>query len=179
MAYATAAQPMNMTPQLDDSGIGMPSYQPLQGPAIDAIKNAALSSGPSPWALLALNQQMKQRNLANEQGAQQTAGAKATADAGLAAEGGLSSGARERNSESGMKDYLAMTQGNETNENANDLQIGLNDEQNKMTQQGTAAQIEQSNTNNINSYNQNMYNQQMQAWAANQQAQATKDAGKK
>lgn len=176
MAYAN---PMNMGPQLADSGISMPGYVPLKGPAIDSITDNAMSAGPSPWALLALADQSKKRITANDQGAQTAAGAKATADADLAAHGGLSSGARERNAEAGMKDWLAMNQSNAAAENQNDLQIGMNDEQNKLQQKGVAAQIEQADTNNLNNYNQNMYNQQMQAWAANQQAEATRNAGKK
>lgn len=179
MAFATAQNPMNIGGDVGGSGISMPGYVPLKGPAIDSITKAGMNSGPSPWALLALGEQSKMRQTANDQGAQTAAGATATANADLASHGGLASGARERTAESGMKDFLAMTQGNAASENANDLQIGLNDEQNKIQQKGTAAQIETQDTNNINNYNQSMYQQQMQAWAAEQQAQATRDAGKK
>lgn len=160
------------------SGINMPGYVPIGGPAVTQLTQLGLNQGLSPWALLAEQQQEQLKENAQSQGAQSVAGQTAQTDAGLEANGGLSSGARERAAEGGAKNYISMVQSTGQQANANDMQIGMNDEQNKIQQLGTAANIEGQNATAANSYNQNAYNTQMQAWAANQQANATENAGK-
>lgn len=179
MQYSTNNQPANNPISVGGSGITMPAYVPVQGPAINQLQKLGLNPGPSPWATLATDQQAKLRANALEQGAQQVKGQTAETEAELAASGGLSSGGRERAAEGGAKNYLAMGQDLTRQQNLNDLQIGENDAQNKLQQLGGVANVEASQNQAMNSYNQNMYQSQMSAWAAQQQANATANAGKK
>jgi hypothetical protein len=134
---------------------------------------------------------------AQSAGANQTAGQTAQATDALASQGGLSSGARERAAEGGANNFMNMSQNINQQRASNDMQIGVNDEQNKIQELGqlpgmenqkvqglqavnaadTANQIAENQS--LNSYNQNLYNQQMSAWGANQQANAIAASGKK
>lgn len=164
---------------IDGSGIMSPGYVPMDGPALQQMQKIALSKGLSPWATMADEQQRQVKETALEQGAGQVAGTTAGADANLAASGGLSSGARERTAETGQKNYLSMSQDLDRQEGLNKAQISMNDQQNKIQQLGTVGQVEGSNATAANAFNANLYDQQMNAWAANQQAAATRDSAKK
>lgn len=162
-----------------------------------AFKNAALSQTQSPWAAQANQQQDLESLNQLDQGKQQTAGAEAGAKDALAAQGGLSSGARERVAETGANNEVNMGQNVARQENLNKLQIGMNDQQNKIQELSQLPGMENTLNQNwenakstdlsnqiaenqsVNSYNQNIYNQQMAAWGANQQANATANSGKK
>lgn len=159
------------------------------------FKGEAMRSGPSTWAGLA-----KQSNLANVANEKETSARSANAATAqamdvIAARGGLSSGARERAATEGAKNALAMGQDISRQGDLNNLQIGMNDESNRIQQLSMLPGMQQSEAgmytqakggdisnqiaeiNRRNQYNQNVYNQQMQGWAANQQANATMAAG--
>lgn len=166
----------------------VPIYQPAPGDqeGLNAFKQMAMSKGPSPWALLSTQNQALQAQNERDKGAKSTAGAAAAARDQLAAQGGLSSGARERIAETGDTNYTNMSQDVGRQENLNNLQIGMNDQQNKIQELSQVPAMEQTIAANKmaegkseNDFNQNLYNQQMQAWAAGQQANATAHAGKK
>jgi hypothetical protein len=170
---------------------------PTDMSGINAYRAEALRTGPSAWANLSkissAAQQANQREASLREAAAQTAGEEDR----LASSGGLSSGARERAAEAGGKNYLNMSQDLTRQGNLNDLQIGINDETNRVQQLGalpgmenTAMQplfqkasiltnAQQAQNKALNDWNSNLYNQQMTAWAANQQANATANSGKK
>ena len=177
--YADPNAPAGNPISIGGSGINTPGYVPIGGPAITQLTNLGLNPGLSPWAELATSQQAQLAENAENQGAQSVAGQTTQTDANIAANGGLSSGARERAAEGGQKDYLAMVQGAQQGQNTNDQQIAMNDAQNKLQQLGTAGNLEAQNTSQENAYNANLYQQQMAAWGAQQQAEATANAGKK
>lgn len=191
---------MALTPGLDErlNGIQMDKS------GLNAFRDQALRKGPSSWATLAKKDQAAQAANAREKGAREIRGQTAQAEDALASRGGLSSGARERTAQEGAKNYLAMSQDTARQENLNDLQIGMNDEQNRIQQLGMlpgmeyqaiqpdlqkssmweqARQADLANTtaenDRRNQWNQILYQQQMQSWAANRQAQATENSGKK
>lgn len=158
----------------------MPGYlSELDGPLFDTMRNNALNPAASPWASQAALQEDAKAQTAIEKAGNTSAGQTAQQQAQLAAQGGLSSGARERIVEGGAKNMMNMVQDTGRQQGLNKLQIGVNDAQNKLQQLGQASQLEISNQKDLNAYNQNAYNQQMNAWAANRQAQATEDSGKK
>lgn len=183
----------------DPKTMSMTDY--LQGvydpSGFNAFKEQALRHGPSAWASLATQDQALQSAKARDQDASQANAQTAQAEDDLAARGGLSSGARERATIEGSKNYLSMAQGVQQQKNLNDMQIGMNDEQNRIQELSQLPGMEQSQagmwenaknndvTNAIsandkaNAFNQNLYNTQMQAWGAQKQAQATENAGKK
>lgn len=173
-------------------------YQKNYNPAgMNAFRQEALRKGPSSWATLARQQQNALESNSRERAAKEARSQEAQAMDTLASHGGLTSGARERAALEGSKNYLAMSQDLARQGNLNDLQIGVNDEQNRIQQLGMlpGMDIEQANTfakakqadiqnavaenERRNAYNQNIYNQQMGAWAANRQAIATERSGKK
>src|SRR5882724_3452674 len=161
---------------------------PVDMTAIQAYRNEALRKGPSAWANLSKvsssAQQANQREAALRESNSQTAGEMDK----LASSGGLSSGARERAAEGGAKNYMNMSQDLTRQGNLNDLQIGINDETNRVQELGALPGMEnqsiqplfqkskiitdaqQTENGAVNAYNQNLYNQQMSAWASNQQA---------
>lgn len=176
----------------------------LDPTALNAFKTQALRTGPSQWANLATNQQMAQEAGQRENAAKQSNSQTAQAEDRLAASGGLSGGARERAQTEGGKNYLNMSQDLGRQGNLNRLQIGINDESNRIQQLGQlpgmelsalqpefqkAQMLEGANQADLgaqiaanqakNAYNSNIYSQQMNAWGANQQANATANSGKK
>ncbi len=193
---------MNLTPEVQKY-LDTINTQPLAD-SVDQFRQMALRKGPSQWATLAGKQQQALESGARERGANEVAGQTAQAQADLASHGGLSSGAKERAAEGGAKNYMAMSQDLARQGNLNQMQIGINDEQNKIQQMGmlpgmenqalqplfqkegiwgNAANQNIQNTMNENQYlnqwNQNLSSQRMQAAAADRQAQATQNAGKK
>jgi hypothetical protein len=176
----------------------------MNNSALNKYRNEALRSGPSNYANLANKQN---RMLAMEQRgnlADQIAGSNATAMSNLATHGGITSGAKERLAETGRNNLLDMSQNINNQASKNAMQIGANDEQNRISQLSQVPGMELgASTFDLdkeklglgakqydigqkvgesarqNMFNMNKYNQGMSAWAANQQANATADSGKK
>jgi hypothetical protein len=170
---------------------------------LDKFRLEALRQGPSAWAKLARKDQALQAMDARERGAEAARGQSAQAMDDLASRGGLTSGARERIATEGAKNYLNMGQNVARQQNQNNLQIGMNDEQNRITQLsqlpgmevqamqpdfqklqlwGQGRQFDVGNQINENksknAFDMGQYEQKMKAWAADRQAQATEKAGK-
>lgn len=173
-----------------------PNTQNLSSPDLQkSVKNyfnMAEAPGPSQWAQLTGQQQdaLTQKAMANVQ--PQANSQTANALSMLGGSGGLSSGARERAAEGGATNAMNMEQ-NLANQNQNNhLQIGINDQQNKMAQMSQvpgmelqALQPQEENIKNTmmganakNSFDINKYQTQMQTWAADQQSNAIANAGK-
>lgn len=175
----------------------------LDTTGLDAFQSRALARGPSDWARQAGDQQNYLAMHAKDQGAQAVAGQGATARAGLASRGGLSSGAAERLAQGGANNYLSMTQGINNENSKNQMQIGMNDEQNKLSMMSqlpgmqlgaanfglakTNAQLgansadianEMQNSSAKNTFDLGQYQTKMAAYGAGQTAAATQRAGK-
>ncbi len=165
--------------------------------AYDKFKDEAMRMGPSRWAKLANQDQKFQASNARQAGINQVASRNNQAMENLGASGGLSSGARERIATEGAKNYLSMGQDVARQARGNSLQIGINDEQNRISQLSQVPGMEMDQArmwtgardkdiqNTLgenerkNQYNQNVYNQKMSAWAANKTADAQLASGKK
>lgn len=165
-------------------GPGMPQppkngFQSVQSSdAFQKMKQSAFNKSMNPWAMLAIARQKKAMEDNIEKGSKRVAGQTAQAEGNLAMRGGLSSGARERIAEEGQKNFLDMTQDLNRQGSLNELQIGIADAENKMKQQGQVTGLEAEDVKARNAYMENLYNQQMEAWAAERQAEATENSGK-
>lgn len=202
LAYQQSYDPrtMSMTPALQ----GQLNGNQLNQAGLNKYRGEAMRTGPSAWAGLANQQQsaeqMNQQNL----GARQAASAGADARSQLAMGGGLSSGASERVAREQGRNYLGMSQNAAQQGAQNRMQVGLNDEQNRISQLGSLpgmdvaahgaglqdinawAQGKQFDVGNQvnegraqNLFNSEQYKNQMAAWGANNQANATAQSGKK
>lgn len=160
----------------DYNGINLPGYTSLYDPN-SAYAQLANRTGPSPYAMLATSQQNQIANNAKENSAVQANAQEAQADDNLAMQGGLTSGARERSAQEGAKNYLSMAQNADRQSNLNNMQIGINDEQNRISMLGTDNQNQINDKQAQSQYNQWLSGQQNQAVAANEQAKATQNTG--
>lgn len=124
----------------------MATYQQTAGDVnhqgIDKYRSEALRTGPSAWAGLQGQQQNQQYNQAMNQAGAQTASATASAEGALAQRGGLSSGARERVQKQGLLAQVGAGQNLASQRAGNMLQIGVNDEQNRVSQLGALPGME-------------------------------------
>lgn len=190
--------PPGFSPIIDMNSLqGELNAIPVDMSGIDAFRSQALRTGPSTWANLAKTTAAAQEANQKEQAKTAANSNEAQADDQLAMSGGLSSGARERVAEGGATNSMQAIQDLTRQGNINDLQIGENDEQNRISQLGSLPGMEnqaiaplfqkasiltnaqEQEQGALNNYNQNLYDQQMSAWAANQQAIATENASKK
>ena len=150
---------------------------------LNQLNAEAMRKGPSKTANLMNLESDRQGLLARDNNAQTAGGNAAKARSDLAARGGLSSGARERVEQNANNDVLNLNQRTNQQVQANRAQIGINDEQNRLSQLQAAGQMKNQQNqfdigneinegNQRNAYNQNLYNQNMQAYGANQTANA-------
>jgi hypothetical protein len=100
---------------------------------IEALRSEALRPGASRWGNLAREQNAQSMAAQRGQAAQQAATARAEQMNQLASRGGLTSGARERAAIQGGKNALNMQQNITHQGNQNNLQIGTNEEQQRLT----------------------------------------------
>ncbi len=186
---------------LDESGRPIPpQYRPsydknkqglqlANNDFLNQLNQEAMRKGPSKSANLMNLESDRQGLLARDNNAQTAGGNAAKARSDLAARGGLSSGARERVEQNANNDVLNLNQKTNQQVQANRAQIGINDEQNRLGQlQSSATMKNQQNVfdignqihegDQLNAYNQNLYNQNMQAYGANQTANAQIQASK-
>lgn len=168
------------------------------------FESQAERTGPSTWANLADQQQDAQAQQQRGQAMQQSGAQGAATESNLAMTGGLTSGARERVNRDAGRNSLGAQQTVNQNEGLNKLQIGVNDEQNRIQELGQLPGMEnaqaqvglqkeqlQQSANQFdigaqaneaqsqNDYSLGTYHEQMQALAASNQAQATLNSGKK
>lgn len=171
---------------------------------INQFRSEALRTGRSPWAMLAHKGQDLEQGKALDLGTRTAASQGAGARGQLAMRGGLTSGARERIAGNQANSVLDMTQNVAGQGAQNRLQIDMNDEQNRIGQlgqlpgmenlaiqpdldktklYGQARQLDIGNTigNNQskNAFDMGLYGEKMKAWAAEKQAKAIDDSGKK
>lgn len=201
-AYTPVYNPatMDMTPTVEGRLAGL-SYDTR---GLDAFRQEALRKGASPWARMSSRRQFAEETDMRERARREGAGQAAQGRTMLAMRGGLSSGARERMGREAIRSGVGAGQDVARQGGMNRLAIGIQDEQNRI---GNLSQLpgmegakfqsdlqkEQlwtaSKNNDLmrlmtenqakNQFGQNTYQQQMQAWAADRQAHATEEAGKK
>lgn len=159
-------------------GIVQPAYQSqLDSPTYRQMQSQFSSGAASPWANIAI---ARQGNLAEKQRqdlAQKNAGQTAQSLDKLATVGGLSSGARERTIQGGQQNYMTGIQDIGQQYGQNVMNIGIDDAQAKQQLGKGLMTAEMADLAGRNQYNQNRYNKEMEAWAAGQQAQATRASG--
>lgn len=190
--YTAAYDPntMSMTKELQ-------SLYPQYSQGFNMLRDQALNKGPSGW--LTATKQANAGQAANdrEHAMVENQGNTASARDQLASIGGLTSGARERVAEQGQKNYMNMSQGLTRDENLNNLNAGVTDQSNhlkqlsdltgqeegKMKDWESAKQTDIGNTmaetQRVNDYNMALYQRKMETWAADKQANATENSGKK
>jgi hypothetical protein len=101
---------------------------------LDAFKKEALRKGPSAWAGLMNQNEDLQAATQRDRGARESDAAAAQGRSALAMHGGLTAGARERGALMAGKNYLDMSQQIGRQTGLNKLQVGINDEQNRIQQ---------------------------------------------
>ena len=193
---------------------GMPYYPQYQGMNEFEIRDAfgrdnlnraplnqytreSLRTGPSRNALLAMEGNREATALGATNARKLAAGTTAEARSQLAMKGGLSGGAAERLAKTGRDNAANMTQQANAAGNLGRINIGMEDEKNRIDMLGkapgmnlAAAQYDQTNLNNkynllsgentkLNAFNLGRYDTQMKTWASGKQAEATQNAGKK
>lgn len=166
--------------------IGMEPNQLQTGPAGQKFTQEAMRNGPSQAAQLAMKNQGSMALRDQDTLRKQAAGTAADAKNSIAMHGGLNSGqAGLINMEAGNH-ALEVGQNARSNANTNIGNIQVGDEAARMGQlQGAeglnAAQQGRFSMENTkqNAFNLGAYGKNIDAWAANKQAQATANSGKK
>lgn len=178
------------TPGYDGAKMSVQDIQP-DPRALQAFRQQALRTGPSAWADLAASKSYAEQAAAKDALARQAAGNLATAQSGLAMRGGLRSGAAERLQTAAGRDLLNESQKLGQQGSLNRMQIGINDEQNRISQLGMLPDMELSDArfrlgtrqydlnnsieevNRQNKFKLKEYDNESGIWAAGKQADAT------
>lgn len=185
----------------DPSSMSMMDYLQSIMPQNDAgynkLKSDALNQGQSNWLGMTLANNDLGMQDKKQHAMLENAGQTAQARDQLASIGGISSGARERVAEQGQKNYMGMSQDLDRQNTLADMSARVTDEGNKVSQLGQLTTAEegkvkdwegarQSDITNTtaekqraNDYNMNLYSTKMQTMAAEDQARATENSGKK
>jgi hypothetical protein len=167
------------------------AYDPNQSSAFSQMAKEAQSPDLTPWAKL--QQQQNQLSAQNQKDLSAATAQGATDQARqamMATGGGTNSGASAFLAAQGARNQMLGAQNINNQAGANNLSIEQADAQNKQQMLGTVAsgqvaglatnaQTQAQNLNNQNAWNANNYNQQMQAWGANQTANAQAVAANK
>ncbi len=164
-----------------------PAYVP--GPSLDrsglnAFRGSAMRQGASPWADMATAKSYVDQAGSQDSLRHTAMSDTATAQGNLAMRGGLRSGAAERVQTGGNRDAMNGQVELAKTGMSNRAQIGINDEQNRVTQLGMlpgmdlqASGFGQKESNNQNEYNLGQYNNLATTIAAGRTADATARAG--
>lgn len=166
---------MNPAPAPLSMGQLADQKRPAYEPGYDQTSMSALGYNytPSRWLGMSKFKNDLEEQDQREKALRQTRGAASAAEDALAAKGGgLSSGARERIQQGAMKNYLGMSQDIQRQGNINDLNMNISDMQSQRQAQTQDTQNQIAEIGRMNAYNQNVYKQQMEAEAAERQANA-------
>lgn len=144
---------------------------------LDAFSKEALRTGPSAWAGLANQQNRQNQADAYDRGMGQAAAHGQEGRDALAMQGGLTSGAAERSANATSRNMLDVGQDVNRQGDANALQIGINDEQNRIQElsslpgmqlQGSGFDL--AKAQGQNQFNAQNYDTQGRIWAAGKEA---------
>lgn len=161
---------------------------PYGGEALQALKQQAFAEGMSPWAQAQMKSQALQQQDAKSQAMRQQMTAQSGAQSQIARSGGLTGGASALLVRQGARDLLNSQQGISRAGMGQRLGIEQQDIDRKNQLLGTFGDLEnQANQSNLNQatgdinrkamFDMERYRQQMQAWGAQQSADATRAAG--
>jgi hypothetical protein len=122
------------TAQIDPKKLALLDINNLQPnkDAYNAIKDRAMTTGPSPWMNMQLQKAELDKQDAIGQNQRQTAGDVATAESGLAMRGGMGSGSRERIARSGLSMNNLANQNVYRTAANNNVNLGIADENQKL-----------------------------------------------
>lgn len=171
---------------------------------IDQFRAEALKKGPSAYAMLANKMQNESALKARDRAAKESASTAEGAGNALAMRGGATGGARERIATSAADNLMNLNQDISSQDTMNRLQIAANDEQNHMSRLGMLPGLENTASapdfqkaqiqlgargqdigravgekQGQNLFDMTAYQEAMKSWAANRQANATENSGKK
>jgi hypothetical protein len=161
---------------------GSPIFPTLQSglennPAFDQMQQEALRGGESKWTSLARNKQVLEQTGEADKINANVVGQTAQGISALQRSGGSTSGARERVAETMGKNALNM-QGDLNKQGAeNNLQLSMNDTQNKLSQLGTVSGMKYTDTQAGNTNKMKGFEFQGQKYAADKIADATRNSG--
>lgn len=151
----------------------------LDRSGLDAFGKEAMRTGPSKWSQLALGQNEDSRQKAVQDATASAASSGQQARDSMAMQGGLTGGAAERTAMDQSRNALGMTQDVNRQANSNALQVGVNDEQNRISELGQlpgmqlgASNFDLSKAGAQDQFNAQNYSTQGGIWAAGQQANA-------
>lgn len=185
--YASMLETSNtLRPEFDSMADNFTQSEGKYSNGLNALRDTALRKGPSQWLSMSLFQNALKQSDAKEKGMLENAGATAKARDALAAGGGLSGGARERVEEQGQKNYMSMAQDNSRQGTMADLGMRVQDESNRGAAVGALTNAEEAKQKDWLTAKQtdyqnqlDIYKTQMESIAAERQAQATENSGKK
>ena len=162
-------------------------FDPYKGEAMQKLREQAFAEGDSPWAKLQFQKQRQEQMAGMDQASKQGLQALSQSQAQLASSGGLSSGARERMTRMGARDMLMARQGIARQGIGSRLGIQEQDidrKQSMLSDFGNAEQQAQrfnigqmtDDINRLAGFEGGRYQTGMQAFGAQQSAQAQRDA---
>jgi hypothetical protein len=162
-----------------------PNGQPINMPQYQSIAKGGVlgdnyrMADANPWLKMQTDKQGIENKLQMNNAIQNQLSSQGAAESALAMRGGLSSGSRERLARSGMRDLNLQKQGVYTQGNVNKL--GLESDAFDKNQAANQFNIQTllKDKEMQESSAQSKYQADMAAWAANKQADATANAGKK
>ena len=181
MAWGNVAPQIRAMGAKPGTGQTFADFAMGQYPGYEASWNEGMAIAPQTglWTNLAKRQQNLKQLEAIEDVQDKVGGEMATARTRLAAQGGLSSGARERIAQGGVKSGIDARQGIHREGMDNLLAIDTKGEENRLTAMGQDVANKANEGARKNDYNMRAYEAQMGAQAAERQAQATENSGKK
>lgn len=178
LGWMGAYDPQTNTPIDYNGQPKQPAYtSQLESPTYRSMQSQYASGSASPWANIAIARQGDLAEKEKQDLMQKNSGQTAASLDKLATVGGLTSGARERTVQKGQQNYMTGVQDIGNAYKSNVMNIGLDDAQAKMGIGKGLLNAEMGDLSGRNNYNQTKYAADMAAWAAMQQANATRDAG--
>ncbi len=190
--YTPGYDPLSMS-AVDE----MKRLDPMYTQGFNRLRSEALRKGPSSWLNMSLAQDALKQQDAIEKARQMNASRTAESENRLAASGGLSSGARERVQEQGQNDFMNMNQDLARSGKLADIGMRVSDEQQRVGKLENLTGMEQQKENawatakdkdvqnvmnerkRASDFQMDLYKTRMENAAAERQAQATENAGKK
>ena len=162
-------------------------YDPSKSSAFNMQRTQAMDAGPSVWAQLQTQAQQLDQNKQIDQAAKSNLAGQSMAASNLARLGGLGGGARTRLAMQGAKDLMMNRQGIDQAGQLARLGIQSQDAQNKQNMLNNVTNTELAGQEknlsamtgdvaNKSQFDINRYNKQMEAWGAQQSANAMRNA---
>jgi hypothetical protein len=199
--YASAYDPLNMSLAAEyEKQLAGIKADPR---GLEKYREEALRTGPSSWARMATDASRFEEDTERDRGARESMSRANDVVSNLAQHGGVSAGARERAVRGGARDYLNMSQAAARAGQGSRMNIGIQDEANRINQLGALPGMEQAaagfeldkvkagqaardadiqrqiqEAKDKNAFNMGLYQENMAGWAADKQGNAIEKSGK-